>query len=352
MSESLRKTVCPYDCPTSCGFWAVIEDEKLKGVKPDENHPASQGIMCRKMRNYELSVNSPDRILTPLLRTGEKGEGKFKAVKWDEALDVISTRWKKIIAENGPESIAYCYYSGVMSDIQRNCGEAFFNRMGALGLVKTLCSTAKGVGYASVMGKTGCLDPREIGNGDLYIVWGSNMAATRIQSMPDIIKAKKEGKRVILIEVYAEAMKKYCDETILIKPGTDGALALAMMHVLIREGLADEEFLRENTYGYDEFKETLPEYTPLWAEKITGVPKEVIESLALEYGRAKSPVIILGSGNSRYGNGAMTVRLITILSHFTGAWLRDGGLCGCTPLPFPSGYQMSWHFSSRHEAVG
>src|SRR5699024_935172 len=101
------------------------------------------------------------------------------------------------------------------------------------------------------MGKTGCLDPREIGNGDLYIVWGSNMAATRIQSMPDIIKAKKEGKRIILIEVYAEAMKKYCDETVLIKPGTDGALALAMMHVLIREGLADEEFLRENTYGYD-----------------------------------------------------------------------------------------------------
>lgn len=332
MSESLKKTVCPYDCPTSCGFLAVIEDGKLKGVKPDENHPASQGIMCRKMRNYELSVNSPDRILTPLLRTGEKGEGKFKAVKWDEALDIISTRWKNIIAENGPESIAYCYYSGVMSDIQRNCGEAFFNRMGALGLVKTLCSTAKGVGYASVMGKTGCLDPREIGNGDLYIVWGSNMAATRIQSMPDIIKAKKEGKRIILIEVYAEAMKKYCDDTILIKPGTDGALAVAMMHVLIREGLADEEFLRENTYGYDEFKETLPEYTPLWAEKITGVPKEVIESLALEYGRAKSPVIILGSGNSRYGNGAMTVRLITILSHFTGAWLRDGGLCGCTPV--------------------
>ena len=332
MSESLKKTVCPYDCPTSCGFWAVIEDGKLKGVKPDENHPASQGIMCRKMRNYELSVNSPDRILTPLLRTGEKGEGKFKAVKWDEALHIISTRWKKIIAENGPESIAYCYYSGVMSDIQRNCGEAFFNRMGALGLVKTLCSTAKGVGYASVMGKTGCLDPREIGNGDLYIVWGSNMAATRIQSMPDMIKAKKEGKRIILIEVYAEAMKKYCDETVLIKPGTDGALALAMMHVLIREGLANEEFLRENTYGYDEFKETLPEYTPLWAEKITGVPKEVIESLALEYGRAKSPVIILGSGNSRYGNGAMTVRLITILSHFTGAWLKDGGLCGCTPV--------------------
>ena len=330
MSE-IKKAVCPYDCPTSCGFQAVIENGKLKGVLPDESHPASQGILCRKMRNYELSVNSPDRILTPLLRTGEKGDGNYRPISWDEALDIISGKWKAIIASDGPEAVAYCYYSGVMSDIQRNCGEAFFNRMGACGLVKTLCSTAKGVGYASVMGRTGCLDPREIGDADLYIVWGSNMAATRIQSMPDMVRARKEGRKVILIEVCAEAMKNHCDETVLIKPGTDGALALAMMHVLVREGLADEGFLTDNTVGYEEFRETLPEYTPLWAQEITGIPAETIEALAMEYGRAKSPVIILGSGNSRYGNGAMTVRLITILSHFTGAWMRGGGLCGCTP---------------------
>ncbi len=331
MSEIIKKAVCPYDCPTSCGFLAVVEEGRLKGIRPDKDHPASQGILCRKMRNYERSVNSPDRILTPLMRDGKKGEGKFRPITWDEAIETIGSRWKDIIKENGPEAVAYCYYSGVMSDIQRHCGEAFFNKMGALRLIKTLCSSAKGVGYSSVMGKTGCLDPREIGGADLYIVWGSNMTATRIQSMPDIVKAKKEGKNVILIEVCAEAMKQFCDETVLIKPGTDGALALAMMHVLVREGLADEKFLKENTEGYDEFKETLPEYTPLWAEKITGIPAENIEKLAIEYGRAKSPVIILGSGNSRYGNGAMTVRLITILSHFTGAWMRNGGLCGCTP---------------------
>lgn len=332
MSEIIKKAICPYDCPTSCGFQAVIESGKLKGIKADNTHPASQGILCRKMRNYELSVNSPDRILTPLLRNGKKGEGEFKKIEWEEALDIISSKWKDIINKNGSEAIAYCYYSGVMSDIQRNCGEAFFNKMGASGLIKTLCSSAKGVGYASVMGKTGCLDPREIGDADLYIVWGSNMMATRIQSMPDIIKARKDGKRVILVEVCSEAMKSYCDEAVLINPGTDGALALAMMHVLVREGLADENFLRENTEGYDEFKETLPEYTPMWAQEITGVPADVIEKLAMEYGRAVSPVIILGSGNSRYGNGAMTVRLITILSHFTGAWLRNGGICGCTPV--------------------
>ena len=330
MSEIIKKAVCPYDCPTTCGFKAVIEDGKLKKIIPDERHPASAGILCRKMRNYERSVNSPDRILTPLMRTGKKGSGEFKKISWDEAVDIIGERWQDIISRYGAGAVVYCYYSGVMSDIQRHCGEAFFNRMGARPLVKTLCSTAKGVGYASVMGRTACLDPREIGGADMYIVWGSNMTATRIQSMPDIVRAKNEGKRVVLIEVCAEAMKNFCDEKILVKPGTDGALALAMMHVLVREGMADEDFLRENTDGYDEFKETLPEYTPEWAEKITGVPAEAIEKLAVEYGSAKAPVIILGSGNSRYGNGAMTVRLITILSHFTGAWTRGGGICGCT----------------------
>ena len=323
MSEIIKKAVCPYDCPTTCGFKAVIEDGKLKKIIPDENHPASAGILCRKMRNYERSVNSPDRILTPLMRTGKKGSGEFKKISWDEAVDIIGERWQDIISRYGAGAVVYCYYSGVMSDIQRHCGEAFFNRMGARPLVKTLCSTAKGVGYASVMGRTACLDPREIGGADMYIVWGSNMTATRIQSMPDIVRAKNEGKKVVLIEVCAEAMKNFCDEKILVKPGTDGALALAMMHVLVREGMADENFLRENTDGYDEFKETLPEYTPEWAEKITGVPAEAIEKLAVEYGSAKAPVIILGSGNSRYGNGAMTVRLITILSHFTGACLFE-----------------------------
>lgn len=333
MSKELKRTVCPYDCPTTCGFYIEVEDNKVTGVVPDEKDPASGGLMCRKMRNYELSVNSKDRIITPLIRNGEKGSGFFKEISWEEAVKTICDKWKNIIDENGAEAISYCTYSGVMSDIHRNCGDAFFNRMGASELVKTLCSSAKGVGYANVMGRTGCLDPRELKDSDLYIVWGSNMPATRIQSMKEIAEAKALGKKVVLIEVYAEPMAKYCDEVVLIKPGTDGALALALMYVLVREGLADEDFLRENTNGYDEFKETLPEYTPEWAQEICGVDAQIIEKLAYMYAEAKAPVIILGSGNSRYGNGAMTVRLITILSHFTGAWLKKGGgMCGCTPI--------------------
>lgn len=332
MCTYVKKTVCPYDCPATCGFLVETDGKKILSVRSDKSNPASDGIICRKMRNYEKSINSEERILTPLIRNGKKGEGVYREISWEEAVKIITDKWKEIIAENGAEAIAYCTYSGVMSDIQRHCGEAFFNYMGACELVKTLCSTAKGVGYANVMGRTGCLDPRELKDSDFYIVWGSNMTATRLQSMPDIINARKSGKKVVLIEVCGESMSKYCDETILIRPGTDGALALAMMHVLVREGLADEEFLKNNTAGYYEFKNTLPEYTPEWAENITGIPAEIISKLAVEYGKASAPAIILGSGNSRYGNGAMTVRLITILSVFTGAWLKKGGgLCGCTP---------------------
>ncbi|MCD8037122.1 MAG: molybdopterin-dependent oxidoreductase [Clostridiales bacterium] len=333
MSTEIKRAVCPYDCPTTCGFFVETDGNKIIKTIPDKNHPASQGILCRKMRKYEDSVNSDKRILKPLIRTGKKSGGEFREASWDEAVKLISGRWKEIIDENGPEAIAYCNYSGVMSDIQRNCGEAFFNYMGACSLVKTLCSTAKGVGYSNVVGKTSSLDPREIKDSDLYIIWGSNMMATSIQSMPDIINAKRDGKKIILVEPYAESMKQYCDEIILIKPGTDGALALAMMNVLVKHGFADEEFLRENADGYEEFKETLSEYSPEWAEGITGIPAKTIENFAAEYGRAKAPAIILGSGNSRYGNGAMTVRLITILSLFTGVWMnKGGGICGCAPI--------------------
>ena len=328
----IKKSICPYDCPTSCGLVIETDGKKILKVKGDENHPATQGLICRKMRNYEESVHSKDRILTSLKRIGKKGEGKFEKITWEEAAQEITDKWKKIIKEDGPSAILPVYYSGVMSVIHRNCGDALFNKMGACSLVKTLCSSAKGAGYNSVMGSTGALDPRELENSDYYIVWGSNMKATRIQALPTLIKARKEGKKVVLIETYSKPMEKYCDEVILIKPGTDGALALAMMNVMVEENLQDEEFLLEKSIGYQEFKKTLKQYTPKWAEEITGIPKDVIVKLAREYASVKAPAIILGSGNSRYTNGGMTVRLITILSIFTGAIkYPGGGLCGVSP---------------------
>ena len=175
------------------------------------------------------------------------------------------------------------------SVIQRHCVQALFARMGACGLIKTLCASAKEDGYVSVVGNTGCLDPRELKKSDLYLVWGSNAAATRFPTLRDLTQARKDGKKVILIEVYAEPMAPYCDEIILLRPGSDGALALAMMHVLEENSLADEAFLTEYGLGYKEFKETLSGFTPQWASEITGIPADTITSLALRYGHASSP---------------------------------------------------------------
>lgn len=331
-----KKILCPYDCPSTCGLLAEIDNGRIVKVKNDPEHPVSQNGICRKMQRYEKNIYSEERIVTPLKRIGKKGEGRFASMSWDEAITEITERWKDIIGKYGAEAILPCMYSGVMSDIQRNCGDAFFNRMGASILVKTLCSSAKGAGYDSVMGKTGCLDPRELKDSDYYIVWGSNLAATRLQTLADLMKSGNRDKKMVLIDTYANPTAKYCDEIILIKPGTDGALALALMHVLDQEGLTDEAFLEKYAEGYDRLKTSLSAYTPEWAEAETGVSAEVIRHLAREYGKAKAPAIILGSGNSRHGNGAMTVRLVTILSTVTGAWQRaGGGLCGCTPINTP-----------------
>lgn len=327
-----QKTICPYDCPASCGFTVWTDGRQILKTEGDDSHPVSQGLLCGKMRHYADDIHSEDRILTPLKRSGKKGSGSFTPISWKTAVNETTSRWKELIEKEGASSIAYCYYSGVMSIIQRHCIQGFFARMGACELVKTLCASAKGDGYASVAGATGCLDPRELISSDLYLVWGSNVAATRFPTLKDLTQARKSGKKIILIEVYAEPMAPYCDEIILIRPGSDGALALAMMHVLAENDLADEAFLKEYGLGYEEFKKTLSSCTPRWASEITGIPADTIIALALCYGRASAPAILLGSGCSRYGNGSMTVRLITILSLFTGAWKKPGGgLCGCTP---------------------
>lgn len=336
MNKRIQRSICPYDCPASCGLLVETDGQRVVRVQGDPESPATRGLICNKMQHYEASVHAPERILTPMRRTGRKGEGKFELVSWEEATAEIADRWKKILAEDGGSGLLPVYFSGVMSIIQRRCVEALFNRMNGSQLVKTLCSTAKSTAYESVAGKTGCLDPRELEDSDLLLVWGSQVKATRIHTMPVLKRLREAGKRVILIEACGVSMAAYCDETILVRPGSDGALALAMMHVLEREHLSDETFLRQRAIGYEVFRKTLEKYTPQWAHQVTGVPAEKIEALAREFGAAGTPAILLGSGPSRYGNGGMTTRLILILSAFTAAWGKaGGGYCGSNPVGRP-----------------
>ena len=338
MSElSVKKSICPYDCPSSCGLVLTLKDGRITKVTNDPEHPVSCDLICEKMRHYEESIYSEKRILTPLKRNGKKGEGCFTPISWEEAIRIITDHWKSLCETYGAQSILPCVYSGVMSDIQRNCGDAFFNRMGASALVKTLCSSAKGAGYKAVMGSTGCLDPRELKYSDLYLVWGSDLTATRLQTLAMLKgKQQQDKKKMILIDTYESPTARFCDETLILRPGSDGALALSVMHVLQAENLADEEWLLANGEGYEAFAKTLSAFSPEWAETITNIPADRIRELARTYASANSPAIILGSGNSRHKNGGMNVRLITLLSQFTGAWKKPGGgLCGCTPVSGP-----------------
>lgn len=345
------RSACPYDCPDTCGLLVEAEGDKVVGVKGDPDHPVTRGFLCRKMARYELSINHPDRILHPLRRTGRKGLGEFARISWEEALTGITARWQDIIARHGGEAILPYSYSGVMSVIGRHCGNAFFNRMGASGLIRTICSSGKGAGWKALMGATPDLDPRELAKSDFIALWGSDVAATRLHAIPTLQEARRSGVPVVLIETYAGPAAAYADETILVRPGTDGALALSIIQVLAAEGLADRDFLAAHTNGWDKLEPTLEQYRPEAAEALTGVPAATVRRFARRYGRSAAPAILLGSGPSRHRNGAMNCRCVALLPAVVGAWgkpararsasgrppaLPSTRLSSCVPISWPS----------------
>jgi anaerobic selenocysteine-containing dehydrogenase len=330
MSNPLHHSVCPYDCPDTCGLLVEVSDGRAVKVTGDPDHPVTRGMLCSKMNHYELTVHSPRRLQTPLARSGPKGSGAFTPITWDEAIERIASRWRRIIAAHGGEAILPYSYAGTMGIVQRNSGHPFFHRLGASRLERAICSPAKGAGWKTVMGDTPTVDPDEVAASDLIILWGINAVATSIHFMHGVTAAKKRGARIWLIDTYRTPTAAAADKTIFVRPGSDGALALGIMHILQRDGLTDQEFLATKVQGYDGFSATiLPEYPPARVAELTGVPAATIEELAAAYGRAAAPFIRLGSGLSRYGNGAMTVRTIACLPALVGAYGKKGG--GCFP---------------------
>jgi anaerobic selenocysteine-containing dehydrogenase len=322
----VKRSVCPYDCPDACGLLIETAEGKAVRVMGDPDHPHTKGTLCSKMNHYEKTVHSPERLTKPLLRTGAKGAGEFKEISWDEAINHIKERWEKIIEEHGAQAILPYSYAGTMGLVQRNIGEAFFHRLGASRLQRTICSTAKGYGWSTVMGSSLAPHPQEVAASDLIIIWGSNILATNIHLLYQVREAKKAGAVVWLIETYQSSATQFADKVILVRPGSDGALALGMMNTLVRKNLVDEEFVDKYVQGFEAFKkDSLPNYSPEIVSNITGIDAAAIEEMATLYGKARAPFIVMGSGLSRYGNGAMTVRTITCLPAIVGAWAKVGG---------------------------
>jgi anaerobic selenocysteine-containing dehydrogenase len=325
MLRTVRST-CPHDCPDACGLLVETDGRRALSVRGDPEHFYSRGTLCPKVKDYERTVHAPGRIATPLLRDGPKGAGRFRPASWDEAVARVADRFRAIAAEHGGEAILPFSYAGNMGIVARNAGHAFFHRLGASRLDRTICSASMDAGWKMVMGATPATDPDEAEKSDLLLVWGANLLATSIHFAARAKEARRRGARVVLIETWRTPTAAVADEVHLVRPGSDGALALGMLHVLEREGLADRAFIAANVQGWDDLcREVLPEWTPERAAAATGLAPGTVEALARAYGRARAPFIKLGYGPSRYGNGAGTVRCVACLPAAVGAWARPGG---------------------------
>jgi anaerobic selenocysteine-containing dehydrogenase len=355
MDGEIKRSVCPYDCPDTCGLLVEVADGKARRISGDPEHPFTRGTLCPKMNHYERTVHSPLRLTHPLVRKGPKGSGLFLPLPWEGAIQEISDRWKGIIARYGAEAILPYSYAGTMGLIQRNCGHPFFYRLGASRLDRTICAPAKEAGWKAVMGDTAAPHPDEVAESDLVILWGINAVATNIHFLHGLREAKRKGASVWLVETYKTPTAAVADRTLLVKPGSDGALALGWMHILVRENLIDHHFLHTSVRGFEEFKgKILPDFPPARVADLTGVPAREIEFMAKAFAKAKAPFIRIGAGLSRYGNGAMNVRTIVCLPALVGAWEKKGGgsfVGTATAGAFPMGEILREDFRVRDTRI-
>ena len=322
------KSVCPYDCPDACGLIVSVDNNKVISVRGDRAHAFTRGTLCPKMAHYEKVIHSPLRLKSPMKRVGKKGigEDQYTRISWDEALDAIVNNFKETIDTYGSESILRYSYAGTMGVIQSPAADYFFRCIGATDQDRGICSPAKQAGFRSVYGDTLAIKPQEAQHSDCIVLWGINATATDVHILHDVNIAKKNGARVWIIDTHKTYTFSQAHEHIYVKPGSDGALALGMLHIIHRDGLADIDFIKKHVQGYDELvKEVLLNFTPEKASDICGVSVDRMTEFAHAYATSKAPFIRLGSGLSRYGNGAMTCRAINALPAVVGAWQYPGG---------------------------
>jgi anaerobic selenocysteine-containing dehydrogenase len=326
MPSTTHKIVCPHDCPDTCVATVEVENGRAIRIGGDPDHPFTQGFLCAKVNQYLDRVYSPDRILHPLKRIGKKGEGKFEPVSWDEALDAIAANFKRASEAHGPQSILPYSYAGNSGLIHYgSLDRRFFAAIGASLLDRTICAAAGSEGYRSVMGANIGFDPEKIENAKLIIAWGSNIISSNVHLWPFVEKAKKKGARLLVIDPYRSRTAEKADWHIAPLPGTDGALTLAMMHVLFRDGLTDDDYIERFTLGVDGLKTRAREWTPARAAVETGLAADTIERLAREYGTTRPSAIRMNYGLNRAAGGGNTVRLVACLPALVGDWRHVGG---------------------------
>ncbi|GLK56390.1 anaerobic selenocysteine-containing dehydrogenase [Methylopila capsulata] len=331
---------CPHDCPDTCSILTTVEDGKAIAVRGNPDHPFTQGRLCVKVNNYQDRVYSDRRVLYPLKRVGPKGSGQFARITWDEAMGEIAERWKGIIASDGGQAILPYSYLGTQGVINGlNVGDPLFNKLGATVSERTFCDSASCTAYMMTIGHTPGVDPESFVHSKYIILWACNTLSTNSHHWPFIERARKNGAKLVVIDPVRTRTARLADWHIPIRPGTDGALALALINIIVKEGLVDRDYVEKHTIGFDALAERAADYTPEFASAETGIPVEDILTLAREYATTPPAVVRIGVAVERHAGGGQTVRAIACLPALIGAWTHVGG--GLLQLPIWA-FPVNW----------
>jgi anaerobic selenocysteine-containing dehydrogenase len=322
-----QHSVCPHDCPSACSLEVErLNDRTIGRVRGARSNNYTQGVICAKVARYAERVHHPDRLMKPLIRVGAKGEGKFVETTWEEALDRVADAFKAKAAEHGSETVWPYYFAGTMGFVQRDGLQRLRNVMKYSRQAANICTDLVSNGWAGGAGGPMGPDPREMAESDLIIMWGGNPVSTQVNIMTQVTKARKErGARFVVVDAYRSPTAEVADELVLVRPGTDGAVASAILHVLFRDGLADRDYMEQYTDNWRDLEEHIKTKTPAWAEEISGVPATQIETLAKLIGATDRTYIRIGYGFSRSRNGPAQVHAVACIAAAGGKFRHRGG---------------------------
>lgn len=327
LRTAIRASACPHDCPSTCALEIEVVDPHMIGrVRGAKDNAYTAGVICAKVARYAERQHHPDRLLTPLRRTGAKGTGGFGPVSWDDALDIVAEAFVKAEQRHSAEAVWPYFYAGTMGLVMRDGINRLRHVKKYSGFFSTICVNPAWSGFIAGTGRLAGADPREMAKSDLVVIWGTNAVSTQVNVMTHATRARKErGAKIAAVDIYMNATMEQADLPVLIKPGTDGALACAVMHCLFRDGKADWDYLDRYTDAPRELEAHVKSRGPDWAAAIAGCPAETIEEFAALIGSTKRAFFRLGYGFSRSRNGAVNMHAALCIPAVTGAWQYEGG---------------------------
>jgi len=329
MTEHVRTvhSVCPHDCPSTCALDVeLLDDGRIGRVRGSADHSYTAGVICAKVARYAERIHHPDRLMHPLRRTGGKGSKAFEKVSWDDALDITAEAMLAAERRHGPEAVWPYYFAGTMGHVMRDGINRLRHAKRYSDMHATICTTLAWSGFVAGTGKLAGPDPREMAKSDCVVIWGTNPVNTQVNVMTHAVRARKErGAKIVAIDVYQNGTMDQADMALCLRPGTDGALACAVMHVLFRDGMADRDYMARYADCPDELEAHLATRTPDWASAITGLTVTEIETFARLVGTTKRTYFRLGYGFTRQRNGAHNMHAAACIPTVTGAWAHEGG---------------------------